>query len=117
MDRPHFNGVTGCARIKVCRILSYRRGDRSANKTTTLGVDLAKNHFRSNGVDRAGKVVLRREVRRAQLPKTIAQLEPCVIGIGLRQCTFRPIDPLTSDTVALGSYLPMLVKRNRIARR
>ena len=51
------------------------------NKITTLGVDLAKNPFQLHGVDRAGKVVLRREVRRAQLMKTIAQLEPCVIGI------------------------------------
>ena len=51
------------------------------NKITTLGVDLAKNLFQLHGVDRAGKVVLRREVRRAQLMKTIAQLEPCVIGI------------------------------------
>src|ERR1700676_14549 len=67
--------------MKVCRILSYRRGDGSVNKITTLGVDLAKNLFQLHGVDRAGKVVLRREVRRAQLMKTIAQLEPCVIGI------------------------------------
>jgi transposase len=50
------------------------------NKITTLGVDLAKNLFQSHGVDRAGKGVLRREVRRAQLMKTIAQLEPWVIG-------------------------------------
>src|ERR1700687_769324 len=67
--------------MKVCRILSYRRGDGSVNKITTLGVDLAKNLFQLHGVDRAGKVVLRREVRRAQLMRTIAQLEPCVIGI------------------------------------
>src|ERR1022692_2547438 len=78
---PPFNGVTWCARMKVCRILSYRRGDGSVNKITTLGVDLAKNPFQLHGVDRAGKVVLRREVRRAQLMKTIAQLEPCLIGI------------------------------------
>ena len=51
------------------------------NKITTLGIDLAKNVFQLHGVDAAGKVVLRREVRRAQLMKTIAQLEPCLIGI------------------------------------
>ena len=51
------------------------------NKTTTLGIDLAKSVFQLHGVDSAGKVVLRREVRRAQLMKTIAQLEPCLIGI------------------------------------
>jgi transposase len=51
------------------------------NKITTLGVDLAKNVFQLHGVDLTGKVVLRREVRRSQLMKTVAQLEPCLIGI------------------------------------
>ena len=51
------------------------------NKITTLGVDLAKNVFQLHGVDFAGKASLRREVRRSQLMKTIAQLEPCLIGI------------------------------------
>ena len=51
------------------------------NKIATLGIDLAKSVFQLHGIDLAGKVVLRREVRRAQLMKTIAQLEPCLIGI------------------------------------
>jgi transposase len=51
------------------------------NKITTLGVDLAKNVFQLHGVDLAGKVVLRREVRRAQLMKAIAQLDSSLIGI------------------------------------
>ena len=51
------------------------------DKITTLGVDLAKNLFQLHGVEAGGKVVLRREVRRAQLMKTIAQIEPCLIGI------------------------------------
>jgi transposase len=50
-------------------------------KITTLGVDLAKNVFQLHGVDFAGKAILRREVRRVQLMKTMAQLEPCLIGI------------------------------------
>jgi transposase len=51
------------------------------NKITTLGIDLAKSVFQLHGIDLAGEVVLRREVRRAQLMKTIAQLQPCLIGI------------------------------------
>jgi transposase len=51
------------------------------SKVTTLGIDLAKNVFQLHGVDAAGTVVLRREVRRMQLMKTIAQLPPCLIGI------------------------------------
>jgi transposase len=51
------------------------------NKVTTLGIDLAKTVFQLHGVDLTGKVVWRREVRRAQLMKIVAQLEPCLIGI------------------------------------
>ena len=51
------------------------------NKITTLGIDLAKTVFQLHGVDCAGKVVLCREVRRTQLMRAIAQLEPCLIGI------------------------------------
>jgi transposase len=51
------------------------------NKVTTLGVDLAKTVFQLHGVDVTGKVVWRREVRRAQLVNIVAQLEPCLIGI------------------------------------
>ena len=51
------------------------------NKVTTLGIDLAKTVFQLHGVDLTGKVVWRREVRRAQLTKIVAQLEPCLIGI------------------------------------
>jgi transposase len=51
------------------------------NKITTLGVDLAKSIFQLHGINLTGNMVLRRKVRRAQLMKTIAQLEPCLIGI------------------------------------
>jgi transposase len=51
------------------------------NKVTTLGIDLAKSVFQLHGVDSTGKVVWRREVRRPQLMKLVAQLEPCLIGI------------------------------------
>jgi transposase len=46
-----------------------------------LGIDLAKTVFQLHAVDLMGKVVWRREVRRAQLMKIVAQLEPCLIGI------------------------------------
>lgn len=51
------------------------------NKITTMGIDLAKTVFQLHGVDVTGQVVLRREVRRSQLMKIIAQLEPCLIGL------------------------------------
>jgi hypothetical protein len=51
------------------------------NKITTLGIDLAKNVFQLHGVDESGAPVLRLQVRRRQLLRTLAQLPPCLIGM------------------------------------
>ena len=48
---------------------------------TTLGIDLAKRVFSLHGVDAAGRVVLRKTVRRNQLGELVASLPPCLIGM------------------------------------
>jgi len=50
-------------------------------KVHVLGIDLAKNVFQLHGVDRRGRAVLARRVRREQLLKVLCELEPCLIGI------------------------------------
>ena len=50
-------------------------------KITTVGIDLAKNVFSLHAVDGAGRVVLRRTLRRDQLMQAIAALSPCLIGM------------------------------------
>ena len=50
-------------------------------KVTTLGIDLAKSVFSLHGVDGAGRVVLRRTLRRDQLVQAVAVLPPCLIGM------------------------------------
>src|SRR5712692_11443206 len=50
-------------------------------KVTTLGIDLAKSVFSLHGVDSAGRVVLRRTVRRDRLLGVVASLSPCLIGM------------------------------------
>lgn len=50
-------------------------------KVTTVGIDLAKSVFSLHGVDGAGRVVLRRTVRRDQLVEVVAGLPPCLIGM------------------------------------
>jgi transposase len=50
-------------------------------KITTVGIDLAKSVFSLHGVDEAGRVVLRRTVRRDQLLGIVASLSPCLIGM------------------------------------
>lgn len=47
----------------------------------TLGIDLAKNVFQLHGVNRAGKAIYKKRVRRTLLLRTVAQLPPCLIGV------------------------------------
>ena len=48
---------------------------------TTIGIDLAKNVFRVHGVDRRGKVVLRKQLRRDQVAPYFANLPACLVGM------------------------------------
>jgi transposase len=50
-------------------------------KITTIGVDLAKEVFQIHGVDAHGKAVLRKQLRRSEMAKFFANLEPCLIGM------------------------------------
>jgi transposase len=51
------------------------------NEITTVGLDLAKNVFQLHGVDGRGVVMLRRQCRRAQLLRVLAQLPACVVAM------------------------------------
>ena len=48
---------------------------------TTIGLDLAKSVFQVHAVGADGKVVLRRQLRRNQVPGFFAGLAPCLIGM------------------------------------
>jgi len=50
-------------------------------KITTIGIDLAKELFQVHGVDAHGKTVLRKQLRRSEMAKFFANLEPCLIGM------------------------------------
>lgn len=50
-------------------------------ETTTIGIDLAKNVFQMHGVGERGKVALRKQLRRDQMPLFSSNLTPCVIGM------------------------------------
>lgn len=47
----------------------------------TTGLDIAKSAFQVHGVDAGGEVVVRRQVRRAQLLKFFADQPACLVGI------------------------------------
>lgn len=52
-----------------------------AMQVNVIGLDIAKNVFQVHGVNRVGKVVLRKRLRRAQLAEFFHQLPKCLIGI------------------------------------
>jgi transposase len=48
---------------------------------TTVGIDLAKTVFQVHGVDERGKVVLRKQLKRAEVLKVFSTLSPCLVGM------------------------------------
>ena len=47
----------------------------------TIGLDIAKSVFQVHGVDAAGEVGVRRQIRRAQLLQFFAKQPTCLVGI------------------------------------
>ena len=48
---------------------------------TTIGLDIAKSLFQVHGIDAAGNVILRRQLRRRYVLTFFQRLQPCLIGI------------------------------------
>ena len=47
----------------------------------TIGLDIAKSVFQVHGVDAAGRVVIRRQLKRRHVLAFFQRLRPCLIGI------------------------------------
>jgi transposase len=50
-------------------------------EVSTIGLDIAKGVFQVHGVDAAGQVVLRRQLRRGTVLKLFGKLRRCVVGM------------------------------------
>ena len=48
---------------------------------STIGLDIAKSVFQIHGVDAAGQVVVRRQLKRRHVLAFFQKLEPCLVGI------------------------------------
>ena len=48
---------------------------------STIGLDIAKSVFQVHGVDAAGQVVVRRQLRRRHVLAFFQKLRPCLVGI------------------------------------
>ena len=47
---------------------------------TTIGLDIAKSVFQVHGIDAAGKVLIRRQLKRRYLLAFFEKLPPCLVG-------------------------------------
>ena len=50
-------------------------------KTTTIGIDLAKQVFQIHGVGKQGQVTVQKPLKRKEMLPYFAQLPPCLIGM------------------------------------
>src|SRR5215813_8158088 len=60
---------------------SHDSEELSMQTITTIGLDIAKSVFQVHGVDAAGQVVIRRQLRRRYVLAFFQKLPPCLIGI------------------------------------
>ena len=63
-------------------------------QAATIGLDIAKQVFQVHGADKSGKAVFRRRLRRSEVARFFAELEPCLVGIEARVVSsfFRTFD-------------------------
>jgi transposase len=69
---------------------------------TTIGLDIAKSVFQVHGVDAAGQVVIRRQLKRRYVLAFFGKLPPCLVGI--EACAILRAIP--------GMRLPLTVSRH-----
>ena len=84
---------------------------------TTIGLDLAKHWFQVHGVDAAGKVLVKRKLRRTEVIGFFKGLQPCLVG--MEACA--TAHHWARELIALGhdvklmppAYVKAYVKRNK----
>ena len=48
---------------------------------TTIGIDLAKSVFQLHGIDSSGQVLIKKQIKRAQMAEYFVSLKPCLVGM------------------------------------
>ena len=86
-------------------------------KITTMGLDIAKSIFHLCGVNKAGKVVKKKQLKRNQLLNYLAQLEPCLVvmeACGSANYWAREIEALGHEVKLIApQYVKPYVKGNK----
>ena len=83
----------------------------------TIGLDLAKHWFQVHGVDAAGKIIVKRRLRRAEVVEFFRGQDPCLVG--MEACA--TAHHWARELIALGhevklmppAYVKAYVKRNK----
>src|SRR2546430_1780032 len=71
--------VTG---VQTCALpISHDSEEPHMQAVTTIGLDIAKSVFQIHGVDAAGNVIVRRQLKRRYVLPFFQRLPPCLIGI------------------------------------
>jgi transposase len=86
-------------------------------KVSTIGIDLAKSVFQVHGVDAAGKVAMKRQLKRKGVLAFFAQLPACLIGMeacGSAHYWARELARLGHDVKLMpAKYVKAYVKRGK----
>jgi transposase len=56
-------------------------GDHNMARIDTIGLDIAKDVFQVHGIDKSGKVLVRKTLRRANVEEYFRGIKPCLVGI------------------------------------
>jgi len=62
-------------------MMSHHEGRAVHMSIVTIGLDLAKQVFQVHGINAAGRVVVRRQLRRAGVEAFFEALPPCLVGV------------------------------------
>src|SRR4030095_4325141 len=95
----------------------HQAKEPSAMKTIMIGLDLAKSVCQGHGGDGAGQRVSRRQLKRVQIEKFFAKLEPAVVGMeacGGAHHWGRKLQALGHEVRLMpAAYVTPYVKRNK----
>lgn len=86
-------------------------------KLTMIGIDLAKNVFQVHGTDKAGRALLKKQLKRAQVLTFFAKLSPCRVGMeacGSAHYWGRKLQELGHEVRLIApQYVRPFVRRNK----
>src|SRR3989442_10629617 len=79
---------------------------------TTIGLDIAKSVFQIHGVDAAGNVIVRRQLKRRYVLPFFQKLPPCLVGIEACASSHH----WSRELQALGHTVCLMPRRSRSAK-